>query len=318
MDVPIVSKFQRASRMIEEAQTSYKDAKRKNARHRKECEAALASYGAEKANAMDEELPRFVAAFERLRNVDLEGEVTIDGLPVDQLSLDPLRELDFDLWDAFKLAALGGTAVKAAAGSGAVAGAATWTVGVAGAAASTGTAISSLSGAAATNATLAWLGGGSLAAGGGGVALGTMVLTGAVAAPVLLVGGIFVNRKGNQALADAEANAFEVEEFVAQMKASNAVLDRTAARARDLDEILRNLRSILAPRVNDLENWVSREKNFKRYSAKRGREVAITVAIVQIVATLVSTPLTTRRGGVTRRSKTVLTQAQDFAAELVP
>jgi hypothetical protein len=317
MDLPIVGKFTRAKRLLDESHRGYERARRKNTRHRKACEAEMAAFGAETVAAMEIELRRFVVAFGRLRNVEL-GQLSLNDLPVDEISLKPLRELDFDEWDAFKLAAgltpLVGKASAAAATSGAVVGAATWTAGMVGATASTGTAIGSLSGAAATNATLAWLGGGAVAAGGGGIAVGTMVLTGAVAAPAVLVGGIFVNRKGNQALAQAEANSREVGEFIAKLDAANKVLDRTAERARASAEVLERLRKLLKPRVVDLERWVRRERNFNRYSMKRKHELAATFAIAEAVATLVSTPLTTRSGNLTRRSGTALRGAETVAA----
>ena len=85
--------------------------------------------------------------------------------------------------------AVGAIGTGAAAAFGAVGGVTLW------GAASTGTAITTLAGAAASNATLAWLGGGSLAAGGFGMAGGAAMLGGIAAAPLLLVGGLFLNSK---------------------------------------------------------------------------------------------------------------------------
>lgn len=57
---------------------------------------------------------------------------------------------------------------------------------------STGAAISGLSGASASNATFAALGGGAISAGGTGLARGIAVLTGILAAPSLILGGLGV------------------------------------------------------------------------------------------------------------------------------
>lgn len=107
--------------------------------------------------------------------------------------------------------------------------------------ASTGAAISGLSGVAATNAALALLGGGTLAAGGAGVAGGTMLLTGIVAAPVLLLalGGwvwmINRNRKQQQALAAKldEADA----EIAATRRGFEALADILPRATEVLDDI---------------------------------------------------------------------------------
>jgi hypothetical protein len=313
--LPIIGKFQHAKEELEAAERDYERAAKKNGRHRKACEAEMAAFGAEKVAALDLELRQFVDAFSQLRNAELSDVVINDVSPVDDITMAPLQKLDFDEWDAVKLAAGLAPVVSAAAGSGAVAGAAVWTAGAVGAAASTGTAISSLSGAAATNATLAWLGGGSVAAGGGGVAVGAAVLTGAVAAPVILVGGIFVNRKGNQALAQAEAQSLEVQEFVAKLEAANKILDRTADLSRGLAEILERLRLLLAPRIADLQSWVAREKNFNRYSQKRQLAVAATAALAGVTAAVATTSPSTRNGNPSRKARSVLKSAETFVGQ---
>ncbi|RUM31653.1 MAG: hypothetical protein DSY42_02370 [Aquifex sp.] len=84
--------------------------------------------------------------------------------------------------------------------------------------ASTGTAIATLSGAAFENALLAWLGGGAIAAGGGGIALGTLILGGITLGPAILVGGLVLNGKAEEALTEAREYEKEVEKAIAKAK----------------------------------------------------------------------------------------------------
>jgi len=102
------------------------------------------------------------------------------------------------------------TGVGAAAG--ATAAAAAYGATAAFASASTGAAISTLSGAAATSATLAALGGGSLATGGMGMAAGTMLLSGLIAAPILIAAGAFAVYKGRKWRREAREHGEALDE----------------------------------------------------------------------------------------------------------
>ncbi len=124
--------------------------------------------------------------------------------------------------------AIGTTA--AGAGTGAAVGAGAAFAAYAGtaalASASTGTAIAGLSGAAATSATLAALGGGSLATGGLGVAGGTMLLSGIVAAPILIAAGVAVSVKGRSMRKQARTESQHLDAAEAALTHTNNLLER--------------------------------------------------------------------------------------------
>lgn len=169
-------------------------------------------------------------------------------------------------------ASAAGAGVGAAAGGAAAAAlygaAAMW------ATSSTGTAIAGLSGAAATSATFAWLGGGSLAAGGLGIAGGTAVLTGVIAAPVLLAAGVAASVKGRslrkQAQAESEALNKIEEDFDDQRKHVMTWLD-WAQRATTI-LLIANLRGAALIRSKELQTSIANPNATFDYDELKGIE----------------------------------------------
>lgn len=120
--------------------------------------------------------------------------------------------------------------------------------------ASTGTAIASLKGAAAHNAIRAWLGGGSLAAGGGGMALGAMALNAVTIGPTVLVGGVVLNGKGEEALTEARRYHAEVERSVGDQHILRNRLQLISRRVDELDSLLNDLTDRGTMALDELEN----------------------------------------------------------------
>lgn len=155
------------------------------------------------------------ALVSRVYGIPRETGITLGSVVTGDKSTNPkFREDEIAARDRLRKSVVGVVGASAAgAGLGAAAGgaaaAALYGAAAMWATSSTGTAIAGLSGAAATSATFAWLGGGSLAAGGLGIAGGTAVLTGVIAAPVLLAAGVAASVKGRslrkQAQAESEA-----------------------------------------------------------------------------------------------------------------
>jgi hypothetical protein len=159
---------------------------------------ALESLGRKKWFVLDKSISRFVASFEKLKNVQLEDSTGMDELNkfrVDEQSTAELKELRNDASSI-----LGGAAAGALSGTFAAFGA--FSAATAFGVASTGTAIATLNGAAAINAALAFMGGGALAAGGLGMAGGLAVLSAVFAVPALtIMGVIFVAKASKKARA---------------------------------------------------------------------------------------------------------------------
>lgn len=72
---------------------------------------------------------------------------------------------------------------------------------------------------------MSWLGGGALAVGGLGVLGGAAVLTGLIAGPALLIGGVVLSGKADEALAEAQSKYDEVK---AQAKQARALIAKVS------------------------------------------------------------------------------------------
>ncbi|MEZ4409613.1 MAG: hypothetical protein R3A52_24545 [Polyangiales bacterium] len=265
-----VSANREANELMEDARRRLEEAQDRLERERRRTASELEELGRCRIDLWQRPLGRFVTLFRLLKNTHLIGEAACDGSAA---SFDPqsLPELEHQVSAARSAA----TSVAAGAVSGMAigAGAAFGTASLA--AASTGTAIAGLSGAAATNATLAWLGGGSLAAGGFGMAGGMVVLGGLVTAPVLAVGGFFMNKAMQAKLDEARSKRAEALRVVAEMVNAYLALDgirEVCARFRSalsmldqrLSSLLDGMESLMRSRGVDLATWTVGDRRYLR------------------------------------------------------
>ncbi|HDK7156402.1 TPA: hypothetical protein PTV43_003986 [Clostridium botulinum] len=128
--------------------------------------------------------------------------------------------------------------------------------------ASTGTAMTTLSGAAATNATLAALGGGSLASQGLGMAGGATVLGGLTFAPMVAVGGIMLNSKGNSSLNTAYDISNKSDEAINKMIEGEKLLDKVKKLSDDITMELIKLNKKYLVLLNSMEQLVQVKINY--------------------------------------------------------
>jgi len=273
-----------------------------------ETAAAVKDLGEAELGAYDGPVREFVTLFERMKNVEL-SELTIEEAPPFVRSFDfDVREVDFGAVDAIKTVVAGG-------GAGATAGLTTFAAVGSLATASTGTAIGSLSGAAATNATLAWLGGGSLAAGGGGIAAGTMVLGGAVALPVLAIGGLVVHHKGRQALAEAKQDATKARTAIAEMELARTAARGIMVRASQITILVARLAELARSRNAVLGHLVDRNDNYASYDEYDREAVMLAVSVVKTLRTVMDVPVIDQDGTLTDVSKDAIAAAEQLLAD---
>jgi hypothetical protein len=279
---------------VGDAKKRLEDAEKSTTIARKACEEAFAALGEAKLHAMQGALLPFHGAFSRLKNVDFHSEVGRLGAPaLDEIAVKEAGRLTVDVASALGVGAVG-YGVGAASGAGAAAA-------VSGlAAASTGTAISSISGVAATNATLAWLGGGTLASGGGGVAAGGALLSGVAAAPILVVGGIFLHHKGREALAKAETFSADVKTAQAKHRESQAVLRGAASEAQMVRTVLESLTPMVASGSGWLDGVVSVQPDWREFDDAGKDTVRRLAALAMATSELVHTPLMSEDGAITK------------------
>ena len=264
---------------------------------------SLEKLGEEKLHILTGTVASFVAAFEKIKNIDFTSSVgleELDRLHIDQKDFEELKEL-------------GNFAVQVAGGATAgVAGGALTAIGAYGAAqtfaaASTGTAIASLSGAAATNATLAFFGGGSLAAGGLGMAGGMMVLGGLVAGPALLVMGLITGAKSQEKLDQALINKAQAEEI---MEALNIASDQCSAIRRRtylFYSLLAHLDSYLLPLAWQMEDIIAKEgTDYRTYSPKSKRAIMAAASSAGSVKAVLDVPILTEEGALTAESGEIM------------
>ena len=165
------------------------------------------------------------------------------------------------------------------------------------AAAGTGTAISSLSGAAATNATLAWLGGGTIASGGMGVAGGVMALQALVAGPALLAAGWYMGSKAETNLNNARSNKEKARKYEADAEKDMTLANGIGSMAIKASEVLSTLRTYARRNLNTLKTIIKEQGvDYAQYNQEGKLSVMKNVKIMQVIKTLIDTPLLDKDG----------------------
>ena len=305
------SDFDAAESINEDAREIFDDAKRSLERHKEEAQNNLESLGRQKIRLSKEALEPFVTTFRKIKNVDYNDVVFQDvNLRVGSNEILEIREVTVRMEEA-----VGGTA--GALGSGALAGLAAYgSVGVL-ATASTGAAISGLSGAAATNATLAWLGGGSLATGGLGMAGGAAVLGGIVAAPVLLVGGLMMASKAEEAKENARSNRHKARAAAEDMSTAGVAARAIGRKADEVRKVLKRLQEdCLDDNLSDLQDLVSTNVNYRTYSRPQKELVGRTALLAKTAKNLAEAPLMEEDGSITQAIREALRKSKQFLQRL--
>ncbi len=303
--------FDRAESIIANARSIYDKASRSLERTREDAQDALEELGKIKLKAVDEGLKPFAAAFEKIKNVELDEDIELNPELSITTELADIQKIVLEISDVLKggIAAVSGGAL---AGFGAF--------GAAGmlATASTGTAISALSGVAATNATLAWFGGGALAAGGLGMAGGTLVLGGIVAAPVLAVGGLLLASKAEEAVNDARSNLEK-----AKGAAEGMEIARTAAKAilrctEEIGDVLKTLLIHFLEANGELKALVDRETDYQviKTNARDRYIVQKSCGLARTVTNILETPVFDDNGVVTQATKELTQNSRQFLEKL--
>ncbi|MBR5969600.1 MAG: hypothetical protein IK016_04555 [Lachnospiraceae bacterium] len=268
---------------------------------RKQCGETLQALGEEKLFVLNRSIRRFLASFEKIKNVDFrdaEGLRELHKFHIDKTDFEELEKTS-----SFSLSLLQGGMAGVAGGAltafGAYSAATTF------AAASTGTAISALSGAAATNATLAFFGGGSLAAGGLGMAGGMAVLGGLVAGPALLVLGVITGANAGKALEEAYANEAKANQICEELEAGADQCIAIRRRTNLFYCLLARLDAMMYPLLNDLEDVIASEgEDYRDYSADAKKTVMRAASLAVSIKSVLDTPILSEDGSLT----------EDFAA----
>jgi hypothetical protein len=274
---------------------------------------ALEALGRKKLFILDRGVMRFVRAFEKIQNIQLE----------DSPGLNELGKFRLDSQSFAELKKMGGYAASIAGGiaSGALGGGlaafGAWSGAMAFGAASTGTAISALSGIAATNATLAFLGGGSLAAGGLGIAGGAAVLGGLVAGPALAIIGFIVGAQASENLDKAKSNYAEAKKITEELSSAAVACNGIRRRAEMFERLLIRLEAMLIPLVFKMEAAsASTGVDWKNYSGDEKKTVAAAASLAKAIKTVLDTPILTEDGKLTEESALVAGEIQAVIANV--
>ena len=298
-----VANSRKADAMTNDANALVEEGRAQLERSRKLCADALGNLGEEKLFVLNQSVGRFIASFERIKNIELEDSLGLEELRklrIDRESMAELKEMQ-----QFAAAVAGGAAAGVAGGALTAIGA--YSAAMTFATASTGTAISALSGAAATNATLAFFGGGAVAAGGAGIAGGMVVLGGIVAGPALLVMGLITDKKAEEKLEVARANQAEAQEVFEEL--SNAAFQCDAIRRRTalFYTFLARLDARFMPLVFALEDVLEREgDDYACYTQEAKRTVLQAATMAGSVKSILDTPILTEDGTLTGESEQLL------------
>ena len=273
---------------------------------KEQCSNTLEYLGYKKLYILNDSVSKFIASFEKLKNVNFQSSVGMNELNkfiADEAKFKEIKEISI-LASSIIQGVGGGAMVGAAIAFGAYG-----AVGAFGAA-STGAAIATLNGVVATNATLAFLGGGTIAAGGLGVAGGMAVLGGMVAAPALLVIGLVSDSKASAKLDTAKANLAEAKTIAEGLKNMEIMAYAISRRAQMFNRLLMKLDGYLAPLVYEMENIIATKGgDFSKFDENEQETIAKAVSLVKSVKTILDTPIIDDNGGVTEQSLLV---AQDI------
>ena len=308
--VDAYSDFNEAEDINKSARDVYDKATNSLERCRDKVQTKLEELGRQKVTLYEETLTPFVDTFSRIKNVDFDDLGISDEYPVGiETDILDIREITVQMSEA-----IGGGA--GALGAGALAGLAAYgSVGVLGTA-STGAAISGLSGVAATNATLAWLGGGSLATGGMGIAGGTAVLGGIVAPAVLLVGGLLLAYKAEEAKENARSNltqAWAAAEAMRNAETAARAIGRMADQTRS---VLRELCGHLSKDVAVLQPIVRGNDDYRTYDVGEKAVVIRAATVAVTLKHIAETPLLEEDGSVTGAIGDTVRKAKKFLEQL--
>lgn len=290
-----------------EAQEIADNATSRRERTRKSTNASLENLGKTKISIMKDNMKTFVDIFSRLHNVNFKNSVTMDALKNFNSNSKEFLDMKNASFKASELASggLGSIAagtLTATAAYGAVGAFAT---------ASTGTAIAGLTGAAATNATLAWLGGGAIAAGGGGVAAGTMVLGGLVAAPALVVAGLFLGSKAETALNDARSNRDKARKYEQEVRNLCSAMDAIKEKTNQIDDLLKELDSKFYSAISDMVSAIRYfGTDFSQFSQMAQNDVMKAAQLAKTIKTVIDTPLMNQKGEVSSEAQNLLTSRE--------
>lgn len=305
--------FSDAKEINEDAKSIYAVAESSLDDSREKTQNLLESLGRRKEGLYRDGIIPFVETFSRIKNVDFREIDVWDNLSMGDFKSELLRvrEIALQMEEA-----LGGGV--AAGVSGALAGMAAYgSVGLLGGAASTGTAISGLSGVAATNATLAWLGGGSLATGGFGIAGGTAVLGGIIAAPVLLVGGLMLASRAEEAKENARSNRAKARAAAEAMETAESATRAIGRKTAEVDRTLRRLdEDFLAPDLESLRDLVEEETDYRRYSRADKERVCRVASVAVTAKNLLEAPLLDKDGAITREIRQTLRRTRKVMDDL--
>lgn len=299
--------FNEAERLNEKAQRDFDNAKKALERQREQSQKALEELGRQKVLLHRQGLKPFVETFKRIKNVE---DVKASDLEAwEQVGKVEMLDLERTVIEMEEVVGASAEAL----GAGALAGLAAYgSVGLLGTA-STGTAIAGLSGAAATNATLAWLGGGALTAGGFGMAGGAAVLGGIVAAPVLLVGGLWMMHKADEALADARSNVKKAKAAAEAMKTARVAARAISKKAREVQSVLIALHAdFMDGALAKLERLVQRSDDYRSYTTEERHLVVLTRAVAETAYLVAEAPLFDEDGVVTKEIRSNLKRANEF------
>ena len=270
---------------------------------KEQCSNALEYLGYKKLYILNDSVSKFIASFEKLKNVNFQSSVGMNELNkfiADEAKFKEIKEISI-LASSIIQGVGGGAMVGAAIAFGAYG-----AVGAFGAA-STGAAIATLNGVVATNATLAFLGGGTIAAGGLGVAGGMAVLGGMVAAPALLVIGLVSDSKASAKLDTAKVNLAEAKTIAEGLKNMEIMAYAISRRAQMFNRLLMKLDSYLTPLVYEMENIIaSKGEDFSKFDENEQEAIAKAVSLVKSVKTILDTPIIDDNGGATEQSLEVI------------
>ena len=146
---------------------------------------------------------------------------------------------------------------------------------------------------------------------------GTAVLGGIVAAPVLLVGGLMLASKAEEAKENARSNLLKAEAAAEAMKTAEVAARAIGRKADKVRRVLRRLQNdYLDDDLAELRSLVSTNDDYRTYDPRQKQLVCRVASLAVTAKNVAEAPLLDEDGTLTEAIRQALAKAKRFLKQL--
>ena len=135
---------------------------------------------------------------------------------------------------------------------------------------------------------------------------GAVVLGGIVAVPVLLVGGMMISSKAEEAKINAEANYEQAKLYAEEMKLAEVATRGIARRFDEIRRILQKLNPIFIKQFEQMKEIIDKSTDYNSYSAGEKENIFLCVSLAKTMKNIMEAQLLSKEGILTKESRGVV------------